>query len=211
MDVRQKRNEALGKRVVKALESRNMEAYYTASKEEALAKALELIKEGDSVNMGGSASVREIGLVDAMRSGKYQFYDRDAVATPEERHEVALKAFACDWFLGSVNAMSEDGVFVNIDGNGNRVAAYAFGPKNVLLIVGMNKVVKTEADAMSRARNEAAPINMQRFGLGTPCETMGSCADCKSPGCICCEILTTRYSRIPGRFKIILVDDTLGF
>ena len=107
--------------------------------------------------------------------------------------------------------MSEDGVFVNIDGNANRVAAYAFGPKNVLLIVGMNKVVKTEEDAMHRARNEAAPINTQRFGIDTPCVKNGSCFDCKSPDCICCQIMVTRFSRIPKRFKIILVDENLGF
>ena len=147
MDVRQMRNEALGKRVVKALESRNMEAYYTATKEEAVKKALELIAEGSTINMGGSASVREVGLIDAINEGSYVFYDRDKAASPEEKQEIALKAFTCDWFLGSVNAMSEDGVFVNIDGNANRVAAYAFGPKNVLLIVGMNKIVKTEEDA----------------------------------------------------------------
>ena len=211
MDVRQKRNEALGRRVVKALESRNMEAYYVSSGEEAVQKALELIPEGSTVNMGGSATVREIGLTDALSAGNYVFYDRDKAATQEERSEIALKAFTCDWFLGSVNAMSEDGVFVNIDGNANRVAAYAFGPKNVLLIVGMNKVVKSEEDAMHRARNEAAPINTQRFGIDTPCVKNGSCADCKSPDCICCQILVTRFSRIPKRFKVILVDEVLGF
>ena len=184
MDVRQMRNEALGKRVVKALESRNMEAYYAADKEEAVKKALALIAKGSTINMGGSSSVREVGLIDAINAGNYVFYDRDQAATPEERHEIALKAFTCDWFLGSVNAMSEDGVFVNIDGNANRVAAYAFGPKNVLLIVGMNKIVKTEEDAMHRARNEAAPINTQRFGIDTPCVKTGSCFDCKSPACI---------------------------
>ena len=180
MDVRKMRNEALGRRVVKALESRNMEAYYAATKEEAVQKALELIPKGSTINMGGSASVREVGLLDAVSSGDYEFYDRDKAKTPEERNEIALKAFTSDWFLGSVNAMSEDGVFVNIDGNANRVAAYAFGPKNVLLIVGMNKIVKTEEDAMHRARNEAAPINTQRFGLDTPCTKNGSCFDCKS-------------------------------
>lgn len=211
MDVRQMRNEALGKRVVKALESRNMEAYYAASKEEALKIALDLIPEGSTVNMGGSASVREVGLIDALNEGNYEFCDRDKASTPEQRHEIALKAFTCDWFLGSVNAMSEDGVFVNIDGNANRVAAYAFGPKNVLLIVGMNKVVKTEEDALHRARNEAAPINTQRFGIDTPCVKNGSCFDCKSSDCICCQIMTTRFSRIPKRFKVILVDENLGF
>ena len=169
MDVREMRNEALGKRVVKALESRNMEAYYVKTKKEAVKKAL------------------------------------------EEKQEIARAAFSCDWFLGSVNAMSEDGVFINIDGNANRIAAYAFGPKNVLLIVGMNKVVKTQEDAMSRARNEAGPINAQRFGINTPCVKNGSCFNCKSDDCICAEILVTRFSRIKNRFKIILVDEPLGF
>lgn len=211
MDVRQKRNEVLGKRVVKALESRNMEAYYAPTKEEAVKKALELIPEGSSINMGGSMSVRESGLLEAVNCGDYQFYDRDKAQTPEEKQKIALAAFTSDWYLGSVNAMSEDGVFVNIDGNANRVAAYAFGPKNVLLIVGMNKVVKTEEDALQRARNEAAPINAQRFGIDTPCVKNGSCFDCKSAECICCQILVTRFCRIPKRFKIILVDENLGF
>lgn len=211
MDVRKMRNEALGKRVVKALQTRNMEAYYAASKEEAVEKALQWIQKGSTISMGGSMSVREVGLLDKISTDEYCFYDRDKAKTPEEKNEIALKAFTCDWFLGSTNAMSEDGILVNIDGNANRVAAYAFGPKNVLLIVGMNKVVKTEQDAMQRARNEAAPINTQRFGISTPCVTNGSCSDCKSPDCICCQILITRFSRIPGRIKVILVDDNLGF
>ena len=161
--------------------------------------------------MGGASSVHECGLIDAIKSGHYNFCDRDKASTPEEKQEIARAAFSCDWFLGSVNAMSEDGVFINIDGNANRVAAYAFGPKNVLLIVGMNKVVKTQEDAMSRARNEAAPVNAQRFGIDTPCSKAGSCFDCKSPECICCQILVTRFSRQKGRFKIILVDENLGF
>lgn len=211
MDVRHMRNEVLGQRVVKALESRNMEAYYADTKEEAVKKAMELIEENSSITMGGSMSVREVGLLDAISNGNYEFYDRDLGETVEERHEIALKAFTCDWYLGSVNAMSEDGVFVNIDGNANRIAAYAFGPKNVLLIVGMNKIVKTEEEAMIRARNEAAPINAQRFGIETPCVKNGTCFDCKSPQCICCQIMVTRFSRIPKRFKVILVNDDLGF
>ena len=211
MDVRKMRNEALGRRVVKALEARNMEAYYAETREEAVRRALELIPEGSTINMGGSASVRECGLTDAVCSGNYIFYDRDRAGTPEEKTEIALKAFTCDWYLGSVNAMTEDGVIVNVDGNANRIAAYAFGPKNVLLIVGMNKVVKTEEDAMHRARNEAAPINAQRFGIDTPCVKNGSCFDCKSPECICCQIMITRFSRIPKRIKVILVDENLGF
>ena len=144
MDVRQKRNKVLGERVVKALESRNMDAYYAETKEEAVKKALEWIPEGSTINMGGASSVHECGLIDAIKSGNYNFCDRDKASTPEEKQEIARAAFSCDWFLGSVNAMSEDGVFINIDGNANRVAAYAFGPKNVLQIFGMNKVVKTQ-------------------------------------------------------------------
>lgn len=211
MKVREMRNEVLGARVVKALESRNMEAYFVKSKEEALKKALELIPAGSSISWGGSMSAEEIGLLDAVRAGDYEVLDRDTKKTGEERQEVMHQALNCDFFLGSTNAVSEDGVLVNIDGNANRVAAYAYGPKNVLLIVGMNKVVKTEADAMSRARNEAAPINAQRFGITTPCVKNGSCFDCKSPECICCQILITRFSKVPKRTKIILVDENLGF
>lgn len=212
MDVRRMRNEALGKRVVKALESRNMEAYYASTKEEAVQKALELMEEGSSVTMGGSMSVRESGLLDAINAGNYEFYDRDQAATPEERQEIALKAFTCDWYLGSVNAMSENGVFVNIDGNANRVAAYAFGPKNVLLIVGMNKVVKSEEERCKGRETQARlTIAHENSDLRLHGVKNGSCFDCKSSDCICCQVLVTRFSRIPKRFKIILVDDVLGF
>ncbi len=211
MGVRETRNEALGARVVRALESRNMEAYYVKSEEEALQKALDLIPEGSSISWGGCMSAQEIGLLDAVRSGNYEVLDRGTKKTREEEEEVMHQALDCDVFLGSANALSEDGILVNIDGNANRVAAYSYGPKTVLLIVGMNKVVKTEADAMSRAKNEAAPINAQRFGIDTPCVKNGTCSDCKSPQCICCQILITRYSRAPKRMKVILVDAALGF
>ena len=211
MNVREMRNEVLAERVVKALESRNMEAYFVKTKEEALAKALELIPEGSSVSWGGSESARKIGLTEALQNGNYTVYDRDVKETREEKEEVAHQALNCDFYLGSTNALAEDGVMVNVDGNANRVAAYAYGPKNVLLIVGMNKVVKTEADAMSRARNEAAPINAQRFGIDTPCIKNGSCFDCKKPECICCQILITRYSKVPKRTKVILVNESLGY
>lgn len=211
MNVREMRNEVLGNRVVKALESRNMEAYYVKTKEEALEKALELIPEGSSISWGGTMSAQEIGLTDALHKGNYDLYDREQVETREEKEKIAHQALNCDFFIGSTNALSEDGVLVNVDGNANRVAAFAYGPKNVLLIVGMNKVVKTEADAMSRARNEAAPINAQRFGVDTPCVKNGSCFNCKSPQCICCQILITRFSKVPKRTKIILVDENLGF
>jgi len=211
MNVRSKRNEGLAKRVVKALESRNMEAHYVSNKEEALAKALELMPEGSSISWGGTASAAEIGLFEALEERNYVLYDRAKAKTEKEVDQIYLQAFDCDFYIGSVNGMSEDGVLVNIDGRSNRVAAYTYGPKHVLLIVGMNKVTKTVDDALSRSRNEAAPVNAQRFGIETPCVKNGSCFDCKVPHCICCNIVLTRYSRESNRIKVILVDESLGF
>lgn len=204
-----KRNKLLAEQMIRAMEARNMEGFYAETKEEALNKALELIPEGSSISWGGSMSIQEIGLTKAVHEGNYEVYDRTD-KTPEERRQVMLKAFDCDYYLASANAISEDGILVNIDGNANRVAAIAFGPRNVLMIVGMNKVVKTEADALSRAKNVAAPINAQRFG-GTPCAVTGACSMCKSPSCICCQTLVTRFSKEPKRIKIILVNEELGF
>jgi hypothetical protein len=120
-------------------------------------------------------------------------------------------AYDADFFLASCNAMTDDGILVNIDGNSNRVSAIAQGPKNVIFIVGMNKVCNDIDSAMKRARNVAAPINAQRFGLDTPCSKKGTCFNCKSPDTICCQILITRFSRHQGRIKVILVNDNLGF
>ena len=129
----------------------------------------------------------------------------------EEKDRISKECFFADYFLTSCNAITEDGIMVNIDGNGNRVAAIVYGPSHVIVITGMNKVVRTEEDALSRARNEAAPINAQRFGLSTPCSTTGECANCLSPETVCCQFLTTRYSKHKGRIKVILVNEDLGF
>ena len=203
-----KRNELLAQTVIKGLQSRNMSGYYAATKEEALKIALELIPEKSSVTMGGAMSVHEIGLVDALKKGDYNFIDRDAY---EDKRAAMLAAYDADVFLSSVNAMTDDGILVNIDGNSNRVSAIAQGPKKVVFIVGMNKVCGDQDSAMKRARNVAAPINAQRFGLSTPCATTGKCMDCKSPDTICCQFLITRYSRHEGRIHVILVNDNLGF
>ncbi|MBQ6587340.1 MAG: lactate utilization protein [Butyrivibrio sp.] len=203
-----KRNELLAKKVIAGLESRNMTGYYAANKEEALKKALELIPEGSSVTMGGAMSAHEIGLVEAVKNGNYNFIDRDKA---EDKRAAMLAAYDADVFLVSANAMTEDGVIVNIDGNSNRVSAIAQGPKKVLFIVGMNKICDDVDGAMKRARNVAAPINAQRFGLNTPCAKTGSCMNCKSPDTICCQFLITRFSRHKDRIHVILVNDNLGF
>lgn len=208
---RTKRNAMLGEQIIKNLQARNMEGFYAETKEEALKKALELIPEGASVSWGGSMSIQEIGLKDAVCQGNYKEYNREDAKTPEEKRRIELETYDCDYFLTSANAISEDGILVNIDGNANRVSAIAYGPKHVLMIIGMNKVVRDANAAFSRARNEAAPINAQRFGLDTPCSKTGVCFDCKIPDTICCQFLMTRYSKHPGRIKIILVNDDLGF
>ena len=203
-----RRNELLAQRVIKGLKSRNMDGYYAASKEDALRQALELIPEGSTVTMGGGESVHAIGLPTALKEGNYDFIDRDAY---EDKRKAMLMAYDADVFLSSVNAMTEDGVLVNIDGNSNRVSAIAQGPRKVVFIVGMNKVCNDADGAMKRARNVAAPINAQRFDLNTPCRKTGACMDCKSPDTICCQFLITRFSRHAGRIHVILVNDTLGF
>ena len=202
------RNDLRAQKVIKGLESRNMTGDYAHSKEEALETALSLIPEGSSVTMGGGMSIHEIGLSDALASERYNFIDRDKM---EDKRAAMLMAYDADFFLSSCNAITEDGVLVNIDGNSNRVSAIAQGPHKVLFIVGMNKVCSDIDGAMKRARNVAAPINAQRFGIDTPCTRTGSCMNCKSPDTICCQFLITRYSRHAGRIHVILVDDFLGF
>ena len=202
-----KRNELLAAKVIKGLESRNMSGYYAENKEEALKIALGLIPEGSSIGMGGAMSVHEIGLSDALKNGNYNFIDRDAI---EDKRKAMLDTYDADFFLSSVNAMSDDGVLINIDGNSNRVSAIAQGPKKVIFIVGMNKVCGDVDSALKRARNIAAPTNAQRFGLSTPCSKTGSCFNCKSPDTICCQFLITRYSRHKDRIHVILVNDNLG-
>ena len=203
-----KRNELLAQKVIKGLESRNMSGYYAADKEEALKIALSLIEEGSSVTMGGAMSAHEIGLVEALKNGNYNFIDRDKA---EDKRAAMLVAYDADVFLSSANAMTDDGVLINIDGNSNRVSAIAQGPKKVVFIVGMNKVCNDVDSAMKRARNVAAPTNAQRFGLTTPCAKLGTCMNCKSPDTICCQFLITRYSRHQGRIHVVLVNDNLGF
>jgi len=203
-----KRNELLAQKVIKGLASRNMSGYYAADREEALRTALSLIPEGSSVTMGGAMSAHEIGLVEALKSGNYRFIDRDQYA---DKREAMLLAYDADVYLASANAITQDGVMINIDGNANRVSAIAQGPRKVVLIVGMNKVCDDVDGAIKRARNVAAPINAQRFGLSTPCAKTGSCMNCKSPDTICCQILITRFSRHQDRIHVILVNDFLGF
>lgn len=202
-----KRNELLAQKIIKGLESRNMSGSFAHNKQEALEQALEFIEEGSSVTMGGAMSAFQIGLVDALKEGNYNFIDRSNM----DFREHLMASYDADVFIASPNAMTEDGILVNIDGNANRVSCIALGPHKVLFIAGMNKVCDDLDGAMKRARNVAAPMNAQRFDLDTPCCKTGACADCKSADTICCQFLITRYSRHEGRIHVILVDENLGF
>ena len=203
-----KRNALLAQKVIKGLQSRNMAGYYAENREAALAIALSLIPAGSTVAMGGATSAKEIGLTEAVKTEKFRFVDRDIA---NDKRAAMLAAYDADVFISGANAITEDGVLVNIDGYANRVSAIANGPRKVIFIVGMNKVCPDPDSAMKRARNVAAPVNAQRFGLSTPCSKTGACMNCKSPDTICCQILVTRYSRQTDRIHVILVNDSLGF
>ena len=204
--------EKRGAQMMKNLQSRHFDAFYCATREEALKKALELIPEGASVGWGGTMTAQQIGLLDALRQGNYRALDRDNCKSPEQREKLQRDIFFADAFVTGANGLSLDGQMVNIDGTGNRVAPIIYGPGMVVVVAGMNKVEDTLDAAMNRARTVAAPMNKQRFeALQTPCAVTGSCADCKSPQSICNQIVITRNCRPAGRIKFILVGEELGF
>ena len=199
-----------GPTLVKALKKRQFDAYYCSTAEEAVEKVLALIPSGDTVSWGGVATVDQLGIKDRLRQRGQSLIDRDTARTPDERMDMLRQALSCDTFLMSSNAISEDGQLVNIDGMGNRVAALCFGPRQVIVVAGMNKVSGDLDSAMSRARHIAAPANVQRFDVKTPCSVTGQCANCTSPDCCCSQIVVTRFCKIPGRLKVVLVGEELG-
>ena len=209
------RRELLAQKLITNLNKRHFEAFYTKNKNEALSKALEIIKNDETTSWGGSMSVEEIGLIDYLENNGYKTFNRAKANSAEEKRKIIINGLGADNFLMSANAISEDGEIVNIDGHGNRLSALCYGPKKIIMIIGMNKVVKTLDDAIKRARNTAAPINAKRvsnyFEVDTPCTKTGSCADCKSPTSICSQILITRLSWPEKRIKVILVNEDLGY
>lgn len=200
-----------GEKLAAELEKRGFEAYYRENGKQALELALELIPKGAVVTWGGTSTIDDIGLMSALKNGDYNVLDRAEAKTSEEKKAIYRKAFSADWYIGSANAVSADGKIVNIDGTGNRVAAMIYGPDNVLMIVGINKLEKTEEAALARARNVAAPINAIRLEKNTPCGKTGECFDCISDESICSYITVTRLCRPRGRIKVIIVGEELGY
>jgi len=207
----EQRYSKLGPRVVKALKARSFDAYYFDEEAEAVEKVFSLIPKEHTVSWGGSKTLADLGIQERLVKDGYSVLDRDNAPSPEERSEIMRRALLCDTFLSGTNAISEDGQLVNIDGNGNRVAAMIFGPKQVIIAAGMNKVAKTYEDALVRARTVAAPLNAQRFpNLKTPCNENGTCANCQSADTICSFFVTTRFCKQAGRIKVILIGKDLG-
>ena len=210
-----KRNQKLGEKTVSALKKRHFDAYYVDTKKEALEKAISLIQDTDVISWGGSVSVVEVGLIDYLLKNNYNVINRDKAKSTEEKTMLLKKALLCDTYIMGTNALSEGGELVNIDCVGNRTAALMFGPKNVIVIVGTNKITPTLDSAIERARNFSAPTNMQRVaGNGqrqTPCFSTGCCSDCISKDSICSHIVVTRLCNPQKRIKVILVGEDIGF
>ena len=205
------RNERLATTLIKNLHRRHIEAFYCATGAEAVRKVSELIEDGNSVTWGGTMTVRDLGIPDFLRSrGTLEVLDRDLAETPGEKQDIYLKAFSADVYLTSANAISEDGVIVNIDGNGNRVAAITWGPKKVVFVIGLNKVAQSVEAALSRARGTASPVNAARFDIKTPCQVDGACHNCNSADSICNYVHFLRNSP-KGRHVVVLVGENLGY
>lgn len=200
-----------GPKVVENLNKRRFEAYYVSTAEEAAEKVLSLIPKEHVVSWGGTMTMTQLQVQQRLKEAGYSVIDRDTAQSPAERKALMKKALLCDTFLMSANAISADGQLVNIDGNGNRVAALCYGPDSVIVVAGMNKVAPTLETAVSRARNVAAPANVQRFPVKTPCNANGLCSDCISPDCVCAQVVITRVSSPAARIKVILVGEDLGF
>lgn len=197
--------------IIKNLAKRNMEGFYCDTKEDAVEKALEIMEEGSVIAWGGSESVKECGLMDAIHNGKYELIDRSAAKTPQEHREIFAKTVMSDYYLMSTNAITISGELVNIDGNGNRVAALIHGPEHIIIVAGMNKVTADVESAYKRVKTDACPPNAVRLNKNIPCAKTGICGDCLADQCFCNQIVVTRRSGHAGRIKVILVGEELGY
>ena len=212
MNAKQQAYKNLGMTMIKNFKKRNIDAFYCESSADAVSLAMELMADGGTVGMGGTETVKETGLLDAVKSAEHlTFIDRSLANTPEEKRAIYLQTMGCKYYLMSSNAVTVDGELINIDGNGNRIACLVFGPEQVILLVGMNKVVETVESGIERIGIYAAPANAARLGTRIPCGVTGHCEDCHSEDCMCAHTVITRHSRQKGRIKVILIGEELGF
>jgi hypothetical protein len=197
--------------VIKHFKKRNIAGYYAKDSAAAKNKVLELIEENSSISWGGSMTLKEIEIFDELKSGNYKLIDRATAKTPEEKEKIYHQALSADYYLMSSNAITQTGKLVNIDGTGNRLAALIYGPKNVIIVAGINKISSDEESAIKRVNDQAAPANAIRLDKDTPCTRVGYCTSCHVDDTICCHTVTTRYSHPDGRIKVILVGEKLGY
>ncbi len=208
-------------KTVENLRKNNMEAYVVQNCTEAVKLVEGLLKEGETITCGGSATLAESGVMELMKSGRYNFIDRSVAKSRAETEELYRKSFFADTYLTSANAVTESGQLYNVDGNSNRVAAICYGPKSVIFVVGINKLVRDLDEAVKRVKTCAAPANCVRLGCETPCSKTGECislktggdmpSGCASEGRVCCNYVVSSWQRVKNRFKVIIVKESLGF
>lgn len=209
-------------KTMERLRAHNMAAYYVETKEEVVPLLKTLMNEGETVSHGGSVTLAECGVIDMLNSGDYNYLDRSKAQSREETEEIYRKAFTADTYLTSANAVTENGLLYNVDGNSNRVAAILYGPKQVIFVCGYNKIVKDLDEAVVRLKTIAAPMNTKRLQCDTYCAKEGECLavgrdasfmcdGCKSPQRICCNYVISARQRNKDRMKVILVGEELGY
>lgn len=209
-DAKKNRERLVAEKTVKGLRERNFDAYFVDNSKEAAELALSLIGETETVSFGGSLTMDSIQIIEKLYERGNNIIDRRKAKDREESQELMRRGLLCDTFITGTNAISVDGVLVNVDGTGNRVAAMTFGPRSVIVLAGVNKICPDRESAYKRARQVAAPTNTQRFDIDTPCKRDGVCHDCKSDTCICSYIVETRMCKPKGRIKVILIGEELG-
>jgi hypothetical protein len=197
--------------IIANLKKRNMEGYYCENSKELLETLLPMIEDGASIAWGGSESLKECGLMEAIKNGDYELIDRMTATTPEEQRQLFAKTSLSDYYLMSTNAITLNGELINIDGNGNRLASLIHGPAHVIIVAGMNKVVTDVESGYKRVKTTACPPNAVRLSRKTPCGATGKCGDCLSPDCFCNQIVITRRSGHVGRIKVVLIGEELGY
>jgi len=208
---REELQQVLVQQVLQSLQKNQFEAFYVPNRGEALKKVLDLIPPGSKVGYGGSLTLDELGIKEILKKGNYRFIDRPLSGiSPEESFQLRREGLLSDVFLCSANSITRDGKLVNIDGIGNRVAALTFGPKKVIVVAGLNKIVDDVEEGLKRIRNQVTPLHARRRGWKVPCAQTGCCVDCRAPDRICGTVAITEYQREKGRTTVILVGESLG-
>jgi L-lactate utilization protein LutB len=198
--------------VIKALQKNRMMGYFAGSKEELLKLLLKFIPDKTTVGCGDSVTLEELGVFDDLRKRDIQFLDKfEPSLTREEKQEIYRKNFYADTFVTGTNAVTMDGKLFNIDGNGSRVAPMLYGPRQVIVVVGTNKIVKDTEEAVKRTRQTAAPLDAKRLHKKTPCTVLDRCIDCSHRERICNDFVLIAGQFDVERIKVIFVDGDFGY